>query len=59
MIDRRAFLKYAGLVPLVGATPRLAFGADEAAASKADYTLRIGTGLVELTPDHIVSTSPL
>ena len=26
-------------------------------AGKADYTLRIGTGLVELAPDHIVSTT--
>src|SRR6516165_7811652 len=57
MIDRRSFLKYAGLVPLIGAMPRLAFGADEATAEKADYTLRIGTGLVELAPDHIVSTT--
>ena len=27
------------------------------AAEKADYTLRIATGLVELAPDHIVSTT--
>jgi FtsP/CotA-like multicopper oxidase with cupredoxin domain len=57
MIDRRSVLKYAGLVPLTGAVPRLAFSADEATAEKADYTLRIGTGLVELAPDHIVSTT--
>jgi FtsP/CotA-like multicopper oxidase with cupredoxin domain len=57
MIDRRSVLKYTGLVPLIGAVPRLAFGADEATAEKADYTLRIGTGLVELAPDHIVSTT--
>ena len=57
MIDRRSLLKCAGLVPLIGAAPRLAFGADEATAEKADYTLRIGTGLVELAPDHIVSTA--
>ena len=57
MIDRRSFLGYAGLVPLIGAMPRLAFGADETAAEKADYTLRIGTGLVELAPDRIVSTT--
>jgi FtsP/CotA-like multicopper oxidase with cupredoxin domain len=29
----------------------------EATGEKADYTLRIGTGLVELAPDHIVSTT--
>ena len=57
MIDRRAFLTYTGLVPVIGAVPRLAFAADEITAEKADYTLRIGTGLVELSPDHIVSTT--
>jgi FtsP/CotA-like multicopper oxidase with cupredoxin domain len=57
MMDRRTFLQYAGRVPLIGAAPRLAFGADETVAPKADYTLRIGTGLVELAPDHIVSTT--
>jgi FtsP/CotA-like multicopper oxidase with cupredoxin domain len=57
MIDRRSFLKYAGLVPFIGAVPRLAWAADEITAEKADYTLRIGTGLVELAPDHIISTT--
>ena len=57
MMDRRSFLGYAGLVPQIGAMPRLAFGAEETTAEKADYTLRIGTGLVELAPDHIVSTT--
>ena len=57
MMDRRSFLKYASLVPLTDALPRLAFAADEITAKKADYTLRIGTGLVELAPDHIVSTA--
>ena len=57
MIDRRSMLKYAGLVPFMGAVPRLARAAGEVAAEKADYTLRIGTGLVELAPDHIVSTT--
>jgi len=50
--DRRSLLKYAGLMPLLGALPRRAW-ADEA----ADVTLRIATGLVELAPDHIVSTT--
>ena len=57
MIDWRSFLTYAGLVPLIGAVPRLALAADESTAEKPDYTLRIGTGLVELAPDHIVSTT--
>jgi FtsP/CotA-like multicopper oxidase with cupredoxin domain len=50
--DRRSLLKYAGLMPLLGALPRRAW-ADET----ADATLRIATGLVELAPDHIVSTT--
>ena len=54
-MDRRSLIKYAGLIPLSGAVPRLALAAGEIAAEKADYTLRIGTGLVELAPDHIVS----
>jgi FtsP/CotA-like multicopper oxidase with cupredoxin domain len=57
MMNRRSFLKYAGLVPLTCAAPRLALAAGEIAAEQADYTLRIGTGLVELAPDHIVSTT--
>ena len=57
MIDRRSLLKLAGLAPLVGAVPRFAWAAADAATEKADYTLRIATGLVELAPDHIVSTT--
>ncbi|MBO0738821.1 MAG: multicopper oxidase domain-containing protein [Alphaproteobacteria bacterium] len=57
MTDRRSFLKYAGLAPLMGAVPRRAFAAQQNIAEKADYTVRIGTGLVELAPDHIVSTT--
>jgi FtsP/CotA-like multicopper oxidase with cupredoxin domain len=56
-IDRRSLLKSAGLVPLAGLVPRSAPAADSAPADKADYTVRIGTGLVELAPDHIVSTT--
>jgi FtsP/CotA-like multicopper oxidase with cupredoxin domain len=44
-------------VPLIGAAPRLVRAADEITSEKADYTLRIDTGLVELAPDHIVSTT--
>jgi FtsP/CotA-like multicopper oxidase with cupredoxin domain len=61
MIDRRSVLKFAGLLPFLnaaGAVPRLARAAGAAAAREhADYTLRIATGLVELAPDHIVSTT--
>jgi FtsP/CotA-like multicopper oxidase with cupredoxin domain len=57
MIDRRSLIKYAGLAPLMGVVPRLARTAGDVTAERADYTLRIGTGLVELAPDHIVSTT--
>ena len=56
-IDRRSLLKYAGLVPLLGQLPRPAMAAGEALATKADCSLHIGTALVELAPDHIVSTT--
>jgi FtsP/CotA-like multicopper oxidase with cupredoxin domain len=56
-IDRRSLMKYAGLLPLLGAVPRLARAGGEVPSEKADYTLRIGTALIELAPDHIVSTT--
>jgi FtsP/CotA-like multicopper oxidase with cupredoxin domain len=55
-IDRRALLKLAGMAPLIGFAPRFASASDQVDA-KADYILRIGTGLVELSPEHIVSTT--
>ena len=55
-IDRRSILKFAGPVPLISAAARVAWAADDIAAEKVDYTLRIATGLVELAPKHIVST---
>lgn len=57
MINRRSLFEFAGLLPLMGAMPRLARVADGVTTEKVDYTLRIGTGLVELAPDHIVSTT--
>ena len=53
-IDRRALLKSAAALSAANAMPRLA---DAMEVEKADYTLRIATGLVELAPDHIVSTT--
>ncbi len=55
-IDRRSLIKYAGLVPFLGTTPRRTQAA-EALGDKADYTLRIATGQVELAPSHIISTT--
>src|ERR1700722_7736935 len=55
-INRRSLLTSAGLASMMAVAPR-AWAAAESAGEKADYTLRIGTGLVELAPDHIVSTT--
>ncbi|HJU19219.1 MAG TPA: multicopper oxidase domain-containing protein [Stellaceae bacterium] len=56
-IDRRSLLKLAGLAPLLATAPDLAWANSESSNEKADYKLRIGTGLVELAPHHIVSTT--
>ncbi len=56
-LQRRSVLTQAALLPFAGAVPGIARAADEAVGAKADYTLRIATGLVELAPDHIVSTT--
>lgn len=56
-IDRRSLLATGVLLPLAGLQTRLAGAAEQAAPEKADYTLRIATGLAELAPDHIVSTT--
>jgi FtsP/CotA-like multicopper oxidase with cupredoxin domain len=55
--DRRSLLKYAGLAPLMRTVPSLGHDTAEDGAGKADYTVRIQTGLVDLSPDHIVSTT--
>jgi FtsP/CotA-like multicopper oxidase with cupredoxin domain len=55
--DRRSLLKCAGLVSFIGAAPRLAWAIDAVTNERADHTLHIGTGLVELAPKHIVSTT--
>ena len=52
MLDRRHFLKAAA-----GAVPAMsAIGQALAADAPADHTLTIGTGVVELGPDTIIST---
>ncbi|MGO9828718.1 MAG: multicopper oxidase family protein [Myxococcaceae bacterium] len=52
-VSRRSFLKLAGLAGLVPSIARPV--ADQ--SRKADFTLHIGTGLIELSPEHIVSTT--
>ena len=56
-IDRRSFLKVAGLAPLAGAASGPLWAGAQASDAKADYTIRIATGLVDLAPGHIVSTT--
>jgi FtsP/CotA-like multicopper oxidase with cupredoxin domain len=57
-INRRSLLKHAAAVPFAGMAPDLIRAADQQSNSEgADYTLRIATGLVELSPEHIVSTT--
>ena len=72
-MDRRKFIRSAGLtLPVTGALPAAVLGllgAKESANGvlpdlgrpspdePADYTIRIGTGLVEVGPQHIVSTT--
>jgi len=54
--DRRSLLRHVAALPLAGAASRLAYAMD-AELDKPDFTLRIATGLVELSPQHIVSTT--
>ena len=57
-IDRRSLLKYAAAVPGALIPPRMVQAADnEIGSEKADYTVRIATGSVELSPERIVSTT--
>lgn len=56
-IDRRSLLAGGALVPLVGLQTRIAPAFAQGDQEKADHTLRIATGLAELAPDHIVSTT--
>ena len=59
-IDRREFLKFGGLVAVASSAPTWLRAASTPAfvlVSKAGYTLRIARSLVELAPDHIISTT--
>ena len=55
--DRRSLLRMAAVAPLAAAAPRLAGAVRNAADGRVDHVLRIATGLVELAPEHIVSTT--
>jgi len=59
-MDRRRFLSLTTLpIATAGLRPLLAAAADNTVSpeEKADYSIRIGTGLVELAPDRILSTT--
>lgn len=56
-LDRRSFVKLAALAPLSRALTGALSEASAAQEAKPDHTIRITTGLVELSPDHIVSTT--
>jgi FtsP/CotA-like multicopper oxidase with cupredoxin domain len=63
-LDRRDFLKLGGLAALGSSVPSFIHGEALTAAlvppvptGPADYTLRMGRSLIELAPDHIVSTT--
>ena len=56
-ITRRSLLKYAALTPALSARLPLARAVEPGAPGKADHMLRIAGGLVELSPEHIVSTT--
>jgi hypothetical protein len=59
-VDRRGFLKrgVAAAVPAAGGSvATVAACGRQGPPPKADYTLRIGHGLVELAPDRVVSST--
>ncbi|NVN38273.1 multicopper oxidase family protein [Komagataeibacter swingsii] len=57
MLDRRSFLALSGPMTLAAMIPRRGRGAGPVMGGKADHTLRIATGQVELAPGRIISTT--
>jgi FtsP/CotA-like multicopper oxidase with cupredoxin domain len=57
MITRRSMLKLAGVAPLAARVAVVGQPGPQDATGRADVTIRIATGLIELAPDHIVSTT--
>lgn len=57
-LNRRAFLQTAGSAVLVGGVAAATADCGRSpSAAKVDYTLRIGTGSVEVAPGRVVSTT--
>jgi FtsP/CotA-like multicopper oxidase with cupredoxin domain len=62
VLDRRGFLRFGSAAALGASAVRIAAAAAATPTGanpqvRPDYTLRIATGLVELSPEHIVSTT--
>ncbi|MBO0879303.1 MAG: multicopper oxidase domain-containing protein [Mycobacterium sp.] len=58
LLNRRAFLETVGSAVVVGSAAAIAAGCGRPpSAVKADYTLRIGKGTVEMAPGRVVSTT--
>ncbi|WP_254512007.1 multicopper oxidase domain-containing protein [Komagataeibacter oboediens] len=57
MLDRRSFLALSGRTTPATMIPRRGRGAGPVMGGKADHTLRIATGQVELAPGRIMSTT--
>ncbi|OBK41159.1 copper oxidase [Mycobacterium sp. 1245111.1] len=59
LLDRRDFLKYSGLTAITVGVGAGCSGASHPSppGGKTDYTVRIGTGTVELAPDRVISTT--
>src|SRR5262245_61196301 len=61
-LDRREFLKRGALATIAANLPTAGDAAEpvpgvQTSGERADYTIRIGAGLVELAPDRIISTT--
>ncbi len=56
-LDRRSLLRFAALTPFARLVGLGAPPAPQAPSERATHTLRIATGLVELSPEHILSTT--
>jgi FtsP/CotA-like multicopper oxidase with cupredoxin domain len=56
-IDRREFLKLGGLAAITSSAPSWLHAASPTGTGQPDYTLHIARSLVELSPDHIISTT--
>ena len=59
MMDRRDFLRTAGVTAMATGLPALAHAnnATASTAGPADHTIRIETGLIEVAPGRIISTT--